>query len=242
MAGQYGTGVEGGAVADHFQALERRAHTFSAAAVDGSHNHVRSARSAPPGLLKHRARDAAAGRVAQVDPNGTAHLPPRRARCTFPHVPAVGAGAGRPGLAWRDVQVDIGQKVGQALGQAGPPALEQCGRRCGNDQVPGAGLAHGLADRRRGVPVLPDDDCGTSVLRRAPDGSHPASGRCPGWRAEREHCAFRAAAPGQPRAALHERLGLCRSGDRHQHIGRRALPGCGRRGKSLRDDPQPDLA
>ncbi len=79
MAGQDGIGVDGRAVSDQLQALECGAHPFPAAAVDGSHDHVRPARSPAPSFLEHRGRDAAPGCVAEIDADSIAHLFPRSA-------------------------------------------------------------------------------------------------------------------------------------------------------------------
>ena len=205
LPGQDRVGVELGPVADHLQALERRAHPFPASAVNRRDHHIRAARSPPPCLFEHRGRDAAASRVAQIEPDGTPRPRCRGGSAVLP-VPAASVTARWRGQARSDVQVGVGQLVCQLLDQADPPALQRAGGRRRHDQVPRTRLPDGLRDRRGSMPALADDNPGSRVTRSGPD-SGSAVIRRAGGLLQREHRAIRAAAPGQPEAALHQRIG-----------------------------------
>ena len=269
VAGQHRGGIQGAAVADLLQPLEGRAHPFPAAAVHGRDHHVRSACPPAPGLLEHRAGDAAAGRVAQVNPDGPARPPPRRAGRGVRRGRAVLAGPCgpvRPSVRcrWMSGSWLARRSARPGRQRSSRPAGGAARTRC---RAPVSRTAWAISAAvsvpsraRTAAPAAWAMARTVAPPPGSPPPGFPVAGfpvagfpgrasrwrasrwRASRWRAEGEYRAFRVAAAGQPGAALHQRLGLGRVGDRHQHVQRLPGPGPARRGERLGDDPQPDLA
>src|SRR5580700_7260318 len=132
-------------------------------ALHRGHDDVRATRPAPAGLLEHRGRDAAPGRVPEVDADRAAPASLRSARYPWRDAGA-GAVAIGPGRDVRDVQVDVRELIDEALGeagglapgQAGRPAAPLGGRGTGHDQVPGPGFVYRVGDHRGRVAAVPN--------------------------------------------------------------------------------------